>query len=164
MLKYINRVKKQRGNETEILCGYEAGCLGYSLYRQLMYHGVECVILMPVTPGEKIKTDRMDARRISKCLAYHTYSAVYVPTAEDGAAKEYIRMRGDENNALKRIKRQTIALCTRHGKPYDGKSYWTKRHLDWLEGLDFGNGVRNGVLKEYLVLYSPGAGESGGIR
>ena len=157
VLKYINRVKSQRGKEAEILCGYEAGCLGYSLYHQLMYHGVECVILapstMPVTPGKKIKTDRMDARRISKCLAYHTYSAVYVPTAEDDAVKEYIRMRDDGNNTLKRIKQQTIALCTRHGKQYDGKSYWTKRHLYWLEGLDFGNGVLNEVLKEYLVLY-----------
>ena len=34
-------------------------------------------------------------------------------------------MRDDENNTLKRIKQQTIALCTRHGKQYDGKSYWT---------------------------------------
>ena len=64
-----------------------------------------------------------------------------------------IRMRDDGNNTLKRIKQQTIALCTRHGKQYDGKSYWTKRHLYWLEGLDFGNGVLNEVLKEYLVLY-----------
>ena len=119
VLKYINRVKNQRGKEAEILYGYEVGCLGYSLYHQLMYHEVECVILapstMPVTPGKKIKTDRMDARRISKCLAYHTYSAVYVPMAEDDAVKEYIRMRDDENNTLKRIKQQTIALCTRHG-------------------------------------------------
>lgn len=95
----------------------------------------------------------MDARRISKCLAYHTYSAVYVPTAEDDAVKEYLRMRYDENNTLKRIKQQTIALCTRHGKQYDGKPYWTKRHLDWLRALDFGNSILNEVLKEYLVLY-----------
>ena len=62
-------------------------------------------------------------------------------------------MRDDANNTLKRIKQQTIALCTRHGKQYDGKSYWTKRHLEWLDGMDFGNGVLNEVLKEYLVLY-----------
>ena len=62
-------------------------------------------------------------------------------------------MRDVENNALKRIKQQTIALCTRHGKQYNGKTYWTKRHLDWLGSLDFGNGVLNEVLQEYLVLY-----------
>lgn len=157
VLKYINRIQSQRGEGTKVLCGYEAGCLGYSLYHQLTYHGIECVILapttMPVTPGKKIKTDRLDARRISKCLAYHTYSAVYIPTEEDNAVKEYIRMRDDANNTLKRIKQQTIALCTRHGKQYDGKSYWTKRHFEWLNTMDFGNALLNEVLKEYLVLY-----------
>lgn len=57
VLKYINRIKNQRREGTEILCGYEAGCLGYSLYHQLTYHEVDCVILapstMPVTPGKK---------------------------------------------------------------------------------------------------------------
>ena len=67
--------------------------------------------------------------------------------------EEYIRMRDDANNTLKRIKQQTSALCTRHGKQYDGKSYWTRRHLEWLDATDFGNAVLNEVLKEYLVLY-----------
>ena len=49
VLKYINRLKSQRGKEAEIMCGYEAGCLGYSLYHQLTYHGVDCVILAPST-------------------------------------------------------------------------------------------------------------------
>ena len=51
------------------------------------------------------------------------------------------------NNTLKRIKQLTIALCTRHGKQYDGKSYWTMRHLKWLDAMDFGNIVSNEVLK-----------------
>lgn len=55
--------------------------------------------------------DRMDVRRTSKCRAYHTYSAVYVPTAEYDVVKEYLRMQDDENNTSKRTKQQTIALC-----------------------------------------------------
>ena len=38
VLKYINRIQSQRGERMEVLCGYEAGCLGYSLYHQLTYH------------------------------------------------------------------------------------------------------------------------------
>ena len=30
--KYVNPIQSQRGKGTEVLCGYEAGCLGYSLY------------------------------------------------------------------------------------------------------------------------------------
>ena len=136
ILKYLARIEKQQNKECHIVCGYEAGCLGYSLYHQLHAHGVDCVILAPTTmmttPGKRIKTDRRDACLISKCLAFHTYSPVYIPTEMDDAVKEYIRMRDDANSALVRVKQQIIAFCIRHGKVHDGKSYWTsqtKSHL-----------------------------------
>lgn len=157
ILKYLNRINNQQGGECKFICGYEAGCLGYSLYHQLTSHGVECVILapstMPVTPGKRVKTDRRDAQRICKCLAYHTYSPVYVPDEEDNAVKEYIRMRDDGVAALKRVKQQIIACCIRNGQQFEGKHYWTKKHEDWLAKLDFGNAILKEVLQEYLVLY-----------
>ena len=158
ILKYLARVEKQHGKKCQFLCGYEAGCLGYSLYHQLRSHGIDCVILAPTTmmtaPGKRVKTDRKDAERISKCLAFHTYSPVHIPTEMDDAVKEYIRMRDDGNTALIRVKQQIIAFCTRHGKPYTGgKSYWTKKHIGWLYNLKFENSVLGEVLQEYLILY-----------
>ena len=38
VLKYINRIQSQRGEGIQVLCGYEARCLGYSLYHQLTTH------------------------------------------------------------------------------------------------------------------------------
>lgn len=157
VLKYLNRLRSKLGKDCRFICGYEAGCLGYSLYHQLTYHGQECVILAPSTmpslENRSQKNDRRDARNIAKCLAYHTYSPVHVPTESDEAVKDYIRMRDDANNALKTIKQQVIAYCTRHGKLFDGKSYWTKRHLDWLHKLDLGNAIMNEILQEYLIRY-----------
>ena len=58
----------------DIECGYEAGCLGYSLYNQLTSAGVKCVILAPTTmltqQGNRIKTDTRDALMIAQCLSY----------------------------------------------------------------------------------------------
>ena len=157
ILKYLDRVRTKRGEGVRFLCGYEAGCLGYTLYHQLTEHGVECVILapstMPVTPGKRVKNDRMDARRISRCLAYHTYSTVHIPTEEDNAIKEYIRMREDMKAEFKRVKQQTIAFCTRNGHLYGESSYWTKKHLEWLRCLDLGNALLNETLSEYLIRY-----------
>ena len=120
-----------------------------------MSHGVDCVILAPSTmahtKGNNIKTDRRDAQNIAKCLAYHLYSPVYIPTEQGNAVKKYIRMRDDGVEALKRVKQQLIALCTRNGKIYDGKSYWTKKHEDWLLKLDFGNSILSETLKEYSL-------------
>ena len=69
---------------------------------------------MPQTKGRRIKTDKRDAKMIAACLAYGTYSAVYVPDETDTQAKEYIRMRDDHKDSLKRIKQQIEALCLRH--------------------------------------------------
>jgi len=44
VIKYMERVQKQRGEECKFVCGYEAGCLGYSLYHQLTRYGVDCVM------------------------------------------------------------------------------------------------------------------------
>ncbi|MCI7725656.1 MAG: IS110 family transposase [Clostridiales bacterium] len=157
ILKYINRIRKQRGEDTRFVCGYEAGCLGYSLYHQLTDHGVECVILAPSTmaetPGKKIKTDKRDAEKIARCLAYHQYKPVYVPDEEDDAVKEYIRMRDDVKAHLKETKQQIIAYYTRHGFQFDGSSHWTQKHLNWVESLQFENSIHQEVLREYLTVF-----------
>jgi len=158
VLKYIEQVKKNYGKECEILCGYEAGALGYSLFHQLSDNGIYCVILapssMPKTNKREIKTDKRDAAKIAKCLAYNTYSAVNIPTEEDNAAKEYIRMRDDEKGTLKKIKQRILSFCNRHGKQFtDGRSKWTIKHLSWLSKLDFGNEVLQEAFDEYLVIY-----------
>lgn len=162
ILKYLEQVKKNQDNDCEFLCGYEAGSLGYTLYHQLTDHGVNCVILAPTTmpkPSKKeIKTDKRDAKKIAKCLAYRTYSAVYIPTEEDNAAKEYIRMRNTVKDTLKRIKQQILSLCTRHGKHFrDGqnrRSYWTQLHLKWLKKQAFADKILQEAFEEYLILYS----------
>ena len=156
VVKYINRLRKKYGEETEFICGYEAGCLGYSLYKSLTNCGLKCVILAPtsmaVTPvsGEK-KTDKRDAKNIARCLRNHTYSAVHIPTEEDDQVKEYIRMRDDVKANLKRIKQQLLAFCLRQGLKFtDTKHRWTQAHMKWLEQLKL-KGVYQEVLDGYLI-------------
>jgi transposase len=84
VLKYLEQVREHYDGEVEFVCGYEAGCLGYVLYHQLNDHGVKCVILAPTTMAiaskNRVKTDKRDAGNIARCLAFRTYSEVYVPT------------------------------------------------------------------------------------
>ena len=159
ILNYLDRIRMKRG-DCHFLCGYEAGCLGYSLYHILTKHGVDCVILAPstmATPKKKkgVKTDKRDAANIARCLAYNTYSAVNIPTTTDNAVKEYIRMRDDAKSTLKRYKQQLISFCTRHGKQFtEGRNYWTQKHMSWLGKLDFGHPVLQETFEEYLALYN----------
>ena len=163
VLKYMETVKKQqklvKGYDVTFRCGYEAGCLGYTLYHQLTMNGVECVILAPSTiphQSREIKTDKRDARKIAQCLAFGTYSAVYIPTAEDLQLKEYIRMRDDHKETLKHTKQQILSLCLREGHPYQSsssaKSYWTGAHMKFLRDIRLG-GYAQDALDEYLLTY-----------
>ena len=158
VIQFINCLKERLGvtnKECDILCGYEAGCLGYSLYHQLTNAGVKCVILAPTTmmseKGKRIKTDKRDARLIAKCLCYGGYHAVYVPTADDNAIKEYIRMRDDHKIALKQKKQQMNTLCIRYGYIYEGNN-WTQAHLQWMRKLELPTLIRE-TLNEYLATY-----------
>ena len=156
LVKYLETLNQQQGGTAQFECGYEAGCLGYTLYNELTAKGYKCVILAPTTmaaPVKELKTDKRDARKIAKCLAYGTYSPVYVPTEQDRAIKEYIRMRDDAQLMLKQAKQQINAFCLRHGKFYDGASRWTPKHLKWLRGLQFGSSVVQEAFSEYLITY-----------
>lgn len=158
ILMFIENLKLKLGlnDEYDIQCGYEAGCLGYSLYNQLTAAGIKCVILAPTTmltpQGVRIKTDMRDAYMIAQCLSYGGYHAVYIPTEDDDSVKEYLRMRNDHKLALKKIKQQINAFCIRHGFCYDGTK-WTLSHLKWLKKLEITNGLYRETLDEYMASY-----------
>ena len=157
VIYFIESLKMQLGlnNDYYIECGYEAGCLGYTLYHQLTNAGIKCVILAPTTmltqQGKRVKTDTRDARLIAQCLCYGGYHPVYIPTGEDDAVKEYLRMRDDHKQALKSLKQQINAFVLRHGHQYVGTK-WTMKHVIWLNKLELDPMYRE-TLNEYMASY-----------
>ena len=65
---------------------YEAGPCGDALQRQLRGLGVECDVIapsmIPIRPGEKIKTDRRDARKLAELARGGLLTVVQPPTAD----------------------------------------------------------------------------------
>lgn len=158
VLKYLEFLRTIYGNDADFICGYEAGCLGFTLYHQLTEHNVNCVILAPTTMlqqrgKKKIKTDKRDAALIGRCLAQHNYSPVHIPTEQDEEIKEYLRMRADHKLALKKNKQQILAFCLRHNYRYEsGSSHWTQSHIKWLKALR-PEGLYKEILDEYLLTF-----------
>lgn len=158
VLNYLEAMRFHYGDDAIFICGYEAGCLGFTLYHQLTSHNVKCIILAPTTmlkPSgkKKVKTDKRDAALIARCLAHHDYSPVHIPTDQDEQIKEYIRMRQDHKLALKKIKQEILSFCLRHNYRYDAtKNNWTNVHLQWLRALK-PEGLYQEILAEYLSSY-----------
>ena len=157
VIKYCKALVKQYGDDTEILVGYEAGCLGFKLKRDLEENGLHCIVIAPTSMPDrnkknKKKTDKRDAAAISKCLAYDDYGEVYTPDDEDEAVRDYIRMREDHKKQLKVIKQQIGAFCTRHGKRFENGKCWTGKHMKWLKDLAMSEALRL-VLDGYLQTF-----------
>ena len=156
IVKYINRIKQDHGDDIEIITGYEAGCLGYSLYKDLDKAGVKCIIIAPTTlPIQKageIKTDKRDAQKTTSALGTGTYKSVYVPDQEDDV-KQYIRMRDDHKLTLKRTKQQINSFSLRNGFAFtESKSKRTQKHLKWLRPLEISE-IQRQILDEYLITF-----------
>jgi transposase len=66
--KWIGRLRKRHGKGTLLRACYEAGPCGFSLARRLRQLGVECEVVAPsLTPtrsGDRVKTDKRDARKL----------------------------------------------------------------------------------------------------
>ncbi|MDO4192782.1 MAG: IS110 family transposase [Erysipelotrichaceae bacterium] len=160
IVKYCKAIRKEYGKDTEIVLGYEAGCLGFKLRRDLEQNDLKCIILAPTSiPGteqnrkRKKKTDKRDAEAIAKALINSDYSEVYMPDEEDEAVRDYIRMREDHRKQLRVIKQQISALTNRHGFKFtEGKNYWTQKHLKWLKGLPI-EGIGKETIDSYLLSY-----------
>jgi transposase len=159
ILKYIESMRTIFGGDCRFVCGYEAECLGYSLYHQLNDHAVECVILAPSTMTKspvqkKKKTDKRDSETIAKCLAFHTYHEVHIPTPEEEQIEDFIRMRDDHKQDLKKTKQRILQFCLRHNYIYtSGASYWTAKYLKWLHDLQ-PEGLNVETLQNCLVTYN----------
>jgi len=77
----VDRLNREFGAEVLLFC-CEVGPCGYGLYRQLLALGHDCQVVapsqIPKKAGERIKTDRRDALKLTQLLRSGDLSAVWV--------------------------------------------------------------------------------------
>src|SRR5881394_2237787 len=82
-----------------VRCCYEAGPTGFGLYRHLVERGIDCAVvapgLVPSRPGDRVKTDKRDARRLAGLHAAGLLTEIFVPTPQHEALRDLVRARED---------------------------------------------------------------------
>ncbi|MDP7269121.1 MAG: IS110 family transposase [Pirellulales bacterium] len=150
--KYFKRFMK---SETEVIACYEAGCFGFRLARQLSDIGIGCAVaapgMLPKMPSDRVKTDRRDARTLAKALRNGDVHNVYVPTEQDEAVRDYLRMFEDMKGNVKRAKQRVLTLLLRKGIRYTESGNWTAGHWRWLRTLELDQPLTHATLQEYLT-------------
>jgi len=128
---------------------YEAGPTGFGLARHLRERGVECEVvapsLVPSKPGDRVKTDRRDARRLAYMHGAGLLTPVVVPTPAQEAVRDLVRAREDVRGDLMAARHRVGKLLLRHDLRFEGNN-WTQRHLDWLGRIELPEPVAQSVL------------------
>ena len=137
----VRRFIARMGKPRQLVACYEAGPTGYELHRLLQRLQVPCHVvapsLIPKAPGDRVKTDRRDCRRLARLHRAGELIAIRVPSPEEEAVRDLCRARGDVVIDLDRARRRLGAFLLRHGQIWRGGSNWTLKHEQWLLGLRF---------------------------
>ena len=136
-----------------VVACYEAGPGGFALQRQLEAAGIECQViapaLIPRRPGDRVKTDRRDARKLAELLRADLLTAVHPPTIDQEAVRDLCRAREDAVTDRTRARHRLAKLLLRRGIAYDGRN-WTLRHRRWLLTLRFEHPAAQATFDDYL--------------
>jgi len=135
--------KLQRSCPGHVELCYEAGPCGYALSRRL--NGVKrfrCQViapsLIPRKPGDRVKTDRRDARKLAAFLRSGLLTEVRPPSPEDEARRDLCRRRSSIQTDLKAAKHRLSKFLLRNGRVFRGtKTNWTEKHFQWLRSQRF---------------------------
>jgi transposase len=118
-----------------VRCCYEAGPTGFGLQRFLVERGIECLVvapgLVPQRPGDRVKTDSRDARKLARLLAGGLLDPIHVPSRELEAARDLVRAREAARVDRMRDRHRLSKFCLRHGRLLPTSS-WTLARRKWL--------------------------------
>ena len=159
--KVFAKLKKAHCGAQLRVC-YEAGPTGFVLARRCAQLRIDCTVvapsLIPSRVGERIKTDRRDARKLARLHRAGELSAVHVPEASDEAMRDLCRARTDAVQDLRRGRAQLKAFLLRNGYRYTGKSAWSEAHRRYLREIVLAHPAQRVVLEDALRAID-GAGE-----
>ena len=138
---------------SSVRCCYEAGPTGFGLYRHLVERGIECAVvapgLVPSRPGERVKTDQRDARKLARLYAGGLLEPIWVPTPELEAARDLVRAREDARLDRMRDRHRLSKFCLRHGRALPGQS-WSVVRRKWLSEQRFEFAAQQHTCDTYL--------------
>ncbi len=133
--------KRMQSKGSPVRFVYEAGPCGYSVHRYLTAKGFDCTVCAPSKvarrPGDRVKTDQRDARKLVRALRMNDLSAVHVPDASDEAFRDFVRMWGAARRDLAKAKQRLKSFLLVHDVRYTGKANWGPVHRRWLSRFVF---------------------------
>lgn len=153
----LKRKLLKLAGKREIRCVYEAGPGGFWLQRELESKGeMVCEVVAPsLTPtksGDRVKTDKRDAKKLLELSRAGLLTVVHPPTPEQEAVRDLCRCREALVRSRQQARKRLLAFLLRYGLVYREGRNWAESHLLWLRGLKFELEFQQVAFDEYLAL------------
>ncbi len=152
----VRRLIARLGDPGRLRACYEAGPTGYGLARLLESMKVRCEVvapsLIPKVPGDKVKTDKRDCRRLARLHRMGELRAIRVPNEAEEGVRDLCRARDDLVEDRRRARQRLSAMLLRHGMVWRQGSTWTFKHLDWLASRHFDEAAVQTTYDRYLAV------------
>jgi len=152
----IRKLMRRLGEREALRVCYEAGPCGYTLYWQLTRLGISCIVvaptLVPVKPGDRVKTDRRDAKKLARSFRSGDLTPVWVPDAAHEALRDLVRAREAAKKDQRRARHRLQKFLLRHGhRPPAGTKAWTERYRRWLSTVRFDAPAQEATRVDYVA-------------
>lgn len=148
-------VTQLQGRGSRLVFAYEAGPCGFWLHRLLTGWGYCCVVvapsLVPKLGGDRIKTDRRDARKLAVCLKAGTLTAVHIPTPQEEAFRDVVRAWHQAKWDVTKAKQRLQHFLLRNDIRYAGAKAWSQAHRRWLSDLVLPSPPQQIVFQELVM-------------
>lgn len=147
-------LKKYGLEKDQVRICYEAGPCGFVLARHLLRMGYDVEViapsLIPSKSGDRIKTDKRDAKKLARLLRAGELTAIHIPDAEDEVIRDLCRARSDAVEDRTRTKLRLTSFLLRNGHHYGECGHWTEAHRRYLRELVLIDPIQKLILEEYL--------------
>jgi len=152
----IRRFIGRLGGPAGLAVCYEAGPGGYALWRLLTRMGVACDViapsLVPVRAGDRVKTDRRDAKKLVTLHRAGLLRYVHPPTAKTEGLRDLLRCRDDLRCARTAARHRVLKALLRHGHVFrEGKTAWTLKHRRWINAQRLPDALAQLALEQMLI-------------
>jgi transposase len=152
----IRRFIDRLGGPEGLAVCYEAGPGGFALWRLLTSIGVACDVvapsLVPVRAGDRVKTDRRDAKKLVSLHRAGLLRFVMPPTAELEGLRDLLRCRDDIRCARTAARHRVLKQLLRHGRIFrDGRTAWTLKHRRWINAQRLDDPLAQLALEQMLI-------------
>lgn len=132
---------------------YEAGPSGFGLARAAAERGIDVRVVapgsIPRAPGDRVKTDRRDAKRLVRLFAAGELSFAFVPSEADERFRDLVRCIEDARKDLMRSRHRLSKFLLRHDLRFTGRA-WTQPYDRWLRKLVFDDVLSRVTFVDYV--------------